>query len=118
GLPSPEMQFAELIAVHPGLAQPLKRVVHAHEDTIAHKGKDHSVGMHGTYPPECGFGGVEVQDRIHKLQCCQQTGEHAHDTPEDGSVSEPFHNFVVVVEFVSGLQGRYGRHSRMWGDLI
>ena len=44
-LPSPEMDPAKPVAEHPGLAQPLKRIINTRKNTVAYKGKDDRIGM-------------------------------------------------------------------------
>ncbi len=51
-LPSPEMDLAQYIAVHPCLAQALQRIINAHENTVTYKCKNHRIGMQGPQPAE------------------------------------------------------------------
>ena len=59
---------AQLVAEHARLAQPLQRVVNAHEHAVADEGEDHGVGMHRAQPAEGDKLEVEVGGREEKLR--------------------------------------------------
>ena len=49
-LPAPEIEPAQQIAEHPRFAQPLQRIVNAHEHAVADKGKNDGVGVQRPQP--------------------------------------------------------------------
>jgi hypothetical protein len=102
--------------VHPGLEQPLHRVVDGGEDAVAGEGEDDRVGVQRPQPAEGeprlvherqGLG-VQAQRRQHQLQGHDDPHQHAHDAPEDRRPREQADDAVVVLERLQLLSTRPG----------
>ena len=63
-LPAPEVYLAEQVTVHARLEQALHRVVNPCKARIAHKGKNHCIGMQRADAAKGGEGKVEVEGRV------------------------------------------------------
>ena len=106
-VPTPEVQPAQLVAEHAGLAEPLQRVIDAHEHAVAHEGEDHGIGVDGPQTAEGDELQVEVRRREKELDRAQQPGGHADDAPDDGGDGEGADNAVVVFECLHGVRARF-----------
>jgi hypothetical protein len=78
-LPAPEVDPAQHVAEHAGLAQALQAVVDAREHAVAHEREDHRVGVQRAHAPEGGEGQAQVGGREVDLHRGQQPDQHAHD---------------------------------------
>ncbi len=99
-LPAPEVDPAQHVGEHPGLQQPLRRVVATGEEGIAREGEDHGVGVQRPESPEAQERQPEVEERIGQLQRDQQPDQHPHGSPEDGREEELPHDHVIVTELL------------------
>ena len=61
GLPTPEVKPPQTVAEHPRLAEPLQRIVDAHEHPVAHEGEDYGIGVKRPQPAKGRVLKVEVQ---------------------------------------------------------
>src|SRR5579872_3632903 len=95
------MQLAQKIAEHTCFTKTLERIINAHEYAVTHKCKYDRVRMHWPYPAKGCLGDSEIKCRIHQLKCYQYPGQHTHYAPQHSSVSKPFHDPVIVKEFIS-----------------
>ncbi len=95
-LPAPEVQARQRVVEHPGLQQPLHRVVDPREADIAAEGEDHRVGVQGPEPSECRPRQAEVRRPPGDLQGDPHPHEHADDGPGDGRDHEQLHDRIIV----------------------
>ena len=104
-LPAPEIEPAQEIAEHPRLAQPLQRIVDAHEHAVADEGEDHRVRVQRAEAAEGDE--LEVQVRAGKNNCtaASRPADHADDAPDDRRDGKRAHDPVVIFE---GLHLRAG----------
>ena len=79
---------AQQVAEHARLAQPLQRVVDAHEHAVADEGEDHGVGVHRAQPAEGDELEVQVGRRPEQLRGDQQPRRHADQAPDRRSQSQ------------------------------
>ena len=107
-LPAPEVQLRQKIARQPGLHEPLRRIVHAREHHVAHKGEDHGVGVQRTNPTKRQPRHIEVQLPVAKLGGDHHTDQHAHGPPEHGGQEKLADDLVVEFDgyFLVGHNGK------------
>ena len=98
GLPAPEIEPADEIAEHPRLAQPLQRIVNAHEHPVADERENHRVGVQRADAPESDELEVQVRAGEKQFHGGQQAHQHADDAPDHGRDRKGAHDPVVIFE--------------------
>ncbi len=94
-LPAPEMQLREKIARQPRLDQALRRIVDAGEHHVAHKGKDHRVGVQRPDPAPGEPRRVEIKLPEIELGGDQDPHKHSHRSPYDTRQKELADDLIV-----------------------
>ena len=98
GLPAPEIEPAQKIIKHARLAQPLQRVVDAHEHAVADERKNHGVRVQRADAPEADELKIQVGVGVKQLHGGQQAHEHPDDAPHHGGDGKRADDTVVVFE--------------------
>lgn len=94
------MNPAQGVAKHSRLQQSLHRIIDSGKHCITNKGEDDGVGMQRSYSAEARVLQIEIENRIKKLDGCQQAYCHSYNAENDGRYNEEFYDLIVVVDFL------------------
>ncbi len=101
GLPAPEVELVQKIAVHARFQKALQRVIDSHENSIAHKCEDRCIGVQRADAAKGGLRYSQVECRVYQLQGCDQAHKNAYRTENDRRIREFPDDGIVVTELLN-----------------
>ena len=89
------MKLGEKIARQPSLHETLRRIINAGEHHVAHKRKNHGVGVQWTQSPKRKPREIKVYLPVIELRSDERADHHAHGAPNHGGEQELADDLVV-----------------------